>query len=565
LIVANSTYETPGWALTNPTIDADRVGAALADVGFDVHIVKDVDEDAMEAAFKAHGDRLAAAGPEATGFFFYAGHGVQSDGLNYLIPTDLRAYEEADVWGAPRLETLFRHLRRAGNDRNFIVLDACRNNPLQSSVYSTGGGLAGVSEEDARVRGLFIAYAAAPGQVAYEGERGESSFFSSALVDLIKEPGISVESLFRRVRTRVEIETNNKQRPWTESGLSGEADYCFAGCTPLAAFNAADPDEAFWLRITIGSNQIASCDDYRDYLEEFPDGKFAVRANRLLGTVPCVAAPEANEFAEVERDWLQATRVTRSGDNCALYTAHIEKYPDSPFRSRAEKLLGEAPCAEEVPLEVPVLSDDADTAFGSAFREDRLDLWQQFLERYPDHSQIVFVRSRIEALELEAARFAATARSDASGATGLPPSVATIPSAQQHQLAVSVRVSAGSNQRARDFERILIERLGVNSVVVDKAAHIQRDVDINTQPRFADWRIIGTDYLAVVDVQVSGDDRMTISTRVWDVSRSRIVKVNGQAGTRVSQQYPRRNNISSLFPSASQPDQINGQGISSVY
>ncbi|MEL7480937.1 MAG: hypothetical protein AAGJ29_05205 [Pseudomonadota bacterium] len=118
-----------------------------------------------------------------------------------------------------------------------------------------------------------------------------------------------------------------------------------------------------------------------------------------------------------------------------------------------------------------------------------------------------------------------------------------MPSAQQHQLAVSVRVSAGSNQRARDFERILIERLGVNSVVVDKAAHIQRDVDINTQPRFADWRIIGTDYLAVVDVQVSGDDRMTISTRVWDVSRSRIVKVNGQAGTRVSSSADNRDDL----------------------
>lgn len=292
LIIANSSYETPGWALTNPAYDAVAMERALTEIGYEVHTVVDASENAMEAAFKAHGERLAAAGPEATGFFYYAGHGVQSEGLNYLIPTDLAAYEEADVWGAPRLGTLFRHLRRAGNARNFVVLDACRNNPLQSSVYSAGGnGLAGVNEEDARVRGLFIAYAAAPGQVAFEGEKGTSSHFSSALVELIKQPGLPVESLFRRVRARVEAATDNKQRPWTESGLTGEADYCFAGCLEMA------------------------------------------------------------HIPEVELDWLRATRVSQAGANCDLYSLHIQRYPDSPFASRAANLLRQAPCGEGVSIE----------------------------------------------------------------------------------------------------------------------------------------------------------------------------------------------------------------------
>ena len=251
LIIANSDYDTTGWDLANPARDATLISTALRQVGFEVQTVMDASRAEMELAFKTYGDRLASAGPQATGFFFYAGHGVQSEGLNYLVPTDARAYSEADVWAqAPRLENLFRHLRRAGNIRNFVVLDACRNNPLLSSTRDLTSGLANMTEAN----GTLIAYATAPGAVAEDGEG--NSPYSLALAELITRPGVSVESLFRRVRTRVASTTNNRQRPWMESGLSGVEDYCFAGCSrqkllpddegaALAAAITADTLEAF--------------------------------------------------------------------------------------------------------------------------------------------------------------------------------------------------------------------------------------------------------------------------------------------------------------------------------
>ena len=170
LVIGNSAYETPGWSLENPARDAQIMKAALEGLGFDVDIVLNADEDQMEQAFSDFGARLREAGPEATGFFFFAGHGVQSEGLNYLIPTDLVAYNEADIWAnAPRLELLFRYLENAGNAANFIVLDACRNNPLPAAVRSTAGGLAATG----RVRGTLIAYSTAPGAVAEDGTQAD--------------------------------------------------------------------------------------------------------------------------------------------------------------------------------------------------------------------------------------------------------------------------------------------------------------------------------------------------------------------------------------------------------
>lgn len=338
LIIGNSNYETTGWDLANPANDAALMALALEAVGFQVSTVLDADQDQMEDAFQAHGERLAAAGPDAIGFFFYAGHGVQSEGLNYLIPTDLEAIAEADVWRAPRLETLFRHLRRAGNATNFIVLDACRNNPLLSSSRDVSGGLATVARDDAR--GMLIGYATAPGAVAADGNG--NSPYTAELASLIAEPGLSAEALFRNVATRVERNTEGRQQPWTESGLRGEADFCFAGC---ATDNALDQETADWIYISSdGYTGVDPCTKYTNHLEKYPEGRFASVARHNLASPACVGGD-----AIVEQDWLAATRVTRTGNNCRLYTQHIERFPDSPFRSRAEKLLGDPPCSDGNP------------------------------------------------------------------------------------------------------------------------------------------------------------------------------------------------------------------------
>ena len=288
LVIGNSTYETPGWALENPARDARLMTAALEGLGFEVDLVLNADEDQMEQAFADFGARLRDAGPDATGFFFFAGHGVQSEGLNYLIPTDLVAYNEADIWAnAPRLELLFRYLENAGNAANFIVLDACRNNPLPAAVRTTAGGLAA----SGKVRGTLIAYSTAPGAVAEDGTVGNSEF-TLALSEMISTPGIAAETLFRRVATRVEQRTNYRQQPWVESGLRGNADFCFAGCST----SDAERSEAAALTASLSSNSVGVLESF---LAAFPNSR-----NRSLveARIDQLENPQPQEVAAASRD-----------------------------------------------------------------------------------------------------------------------------------------------------------------------------------------------------------------------------------------------------------------------
>lgn len=226
LVIGNNDYAVTGWQLDNPVNDATLLASALERVGFEVHTLLNGDKTSMEEAFQAHADRLKAAGEDAVGFFFYAGHGAQHRGLNYLVSTDATIRSAADLMRQPKLDLLMDYLDYAGNQTNFIVLDACRNNPLPAAMRSAPQGLA----SSQRARGTLIAYSTAPGMVAEDGAGRSNSAYSASLAGLMTQPGYSVETLFRVVATRVEEVTNGVQIPWTESGLRGEADFCFAGC-----------------------------------------------------------------------------------------------------------------------------------------------------------------------------------------------------------------------------------------------------------------------------------------------------------------------------------------------
>jgi len=248
-IIANSDYEHTGWDLPNPVRDGDLMKTALEAADFDVVLIKNADEDDLEEAFVRHGQRLQSAGQEAVGFFYFAGHGIQSGRYNYLVPVDMVAKTEQDVWAqAPRLGLLFDAIEYAGNDTNFIVLDACRDNPLPSA---TRGGPRGLQARG-HSRGTLIAYSTTPGNVAADGD-GEYSPFAAALARFLPEPGVTAETLFRRVASAVELQTDMAQQPWVESGLRG-ADFCFGGCGDdtraseesemaalLAAFESSEP------------------------------------------------------------------------------------------------------------------------------------------------------------------------------------------------------------------------------------------------------------------------------------------------------------------------------------
>ena len=221
LVIGNAAYQnTP--ALPNPINDAEDMAAALERVGFTVQIERDLSKRGMEGAL-ARFARLAEDADAA--MFFYAGHGIQYRGTNYLMPIDARMDDEISInYELLRIDDVMFSLDRARGVK-LLVLDACRNNPLLDRMLRRGTTRdVSVSRGLARVdptRGMMIAYSTQADQVAVDGT-GRNSPFTSALVKYIAEPGLEVGSLFRRVAIEVDRATGGRQLPELWVTLRGE-------------------------------------------------------------------------------------------------------------------------------------------------------------------------------------------------------------------------------------------------------------------------------------------------------------------------------------------------------
>src|ERR1700722_3917194 len=175
LVIGNNQYASS--PLINPTHDADLIAKTLTRLGFEVHLIKDGSQVQIKRAIQAFGADLENGGPDAVGLFYYAGHGLQMNGRNYLIPVGAHIERDADVEiEAVSADWVLEEMRYARNRLNFIILDACRNNPFARSFR---GGSSGLARMDAPA-GVLIAYSTAPGEVAEDGA-GVNSPYSEAL------------------------------------------------------------------------------------------------------------------------------------------------------------------------------------------------------------------------------------------------------------------------------------------------------------------------------------------------------------------------------------------------
>lgn len=214
LVIGNSAYQKA--PLANPRNDAQAIARSLGDVGFRVRTLIDADQSAMRAAILNFGRELR--GGDSVGLFYYAGHGVQVDGHNYLIPVgaDITDANEVPLLGISLTE-LLKTMEHAESRLSIAILDACRDNPFPSRTRSAARGLAPVQSP----AGTLIAFATGPGEVALDGD-GAHSPYSGALAASILEAGIPLEETFRRTRRQVLQVTANKQVPWEHSSLTGE-------------------------------------------------------------------------------------------------------------------------------------------------------------------------------------------------------------------------------------------------------------------------------------------------------------------------------------------------------
>src|SRR5450631_252692 len=226
LVIGNSEYSS--GPLPNPANDAKMISETLNNLGFEVIARRNADQNTMKRAIQEFGSRLEKAGPAAVGLFYYAGHGVQLNGRNYLIPTTAQIEREGDVEiEAVSADWVIEQMRYARNRLNIVILDACRNNPFTRSMRSVDHGLATMDAP----AGILIAYSTAPGAVAADGS-GRNSPYTEALSQAMRDLHEPVEQVFKHVRVGVMSATAGKQVPWESSSLTG--DFYFAAPSKVA-------------------------------------------------------------------------------------------------------------------------------------------------------------------------------------------------------------------------------------------------------------------------------------------------------------------------------------------
>ncbi len=267
LVIGNANYrEAP---LKNPVNDARALAAKLRQLGFEVMLGENLQQREMTRLITSFGEKLAGKG---VGMFYYAGHGMQVKGRNYLLPVDARISSEASARSeSVDLEQVLDQLSNSGSQFNLVILDACRNNPFERRFRGSTGGLAQVDAP----KGTLIAFATAPGKVAMDGE-GKNGTYTTALLRTLAEPGLNVESVFKRVRSEVAKVTGDQQIPWESSSLTGE--FYFVATAPRGESRVGEAELLFWQSIK-DSNDAA---DFEAYLRKYPEGQFAdIARNRL--------------------------------------------------------------------------------------------------------------------------------------------------------------------------------------------------------------------------------------------------------------------------------------------
>ena len=286
LVIGNATYKTA--PLQNPVNDSRAMAKALRGLGFEVIERQNLSREGFSGVAREFGDKLRGA---TVGLFYFAGHGLQIKGRNFLVPVDADIAREDEVqYRSFDVNEVLDKMDSARTPVNLVVLDACRNNPFVRSFKTSQSGLA---QMDAPT-GTLIAFATAPGSVAQDGEGMANGLYTGALLKHLATPGLAVEQMFKRVRVDVVSASKNSQVPWESSSLS--RDFSFAQAPVAAVLPAAATapsfaatelalELAFWDAVKDSRDPA----DYRAYLEQYPQGRFASLA-RLRSAGNSVAA-----------------------------------------------------------------------------------------------------------------------------------------------------------------------------------------------------------------------------------------------------------------------------------
>lgn len=333
LIIGNGKYTSVG-SLDNPVPDAELMANTLRTKGFEVSLLTDTSQSELNRGIAKFGRDLRKAGPEATGLFYYAGHGVQSFGSNYLLPVDAQLTDAADLsLVAVQADSVLRQMFSAKNKTNIVILDACRNNPFENILDLNDNGLA----EMKAPTGTFLSYSTAPGAVALDGLDGNSPF-TKALASKIPTPGVQIEQLFKQVRVDVLKQTQGQQTPWDTSSLTNN--FYFVAQKVLSPEEMAE--KQLWDSVSKTNDAV----QLMLFLRGYPNGAYSEEARGMLNTAMLaeiqnkaadpepvvVEAPKAVDPDSQERELINVAQQTGTASD---YEAYLSAFPTGVYAELA--------------------------------------------------------------------------------------------------------------------------------------------------------------------------------------------------------------------------------------
>lgn len=349
LVIGNSTYEHVS-KLPNPAQDAQDVADALKRLSFEVVLEIDQPFRKMRRSLRNFARKAARADMAVV---YFAGHGIEIDGQNYLIPTDAELREDVDVeFETLSLDQVMRSVRGA-RELKLVLLDACRNNPFAHSMRMSGNTRS-VGRGLARIEptvGTLVSYAAKQGTTADDGA-GRNSPYTQALLKYLEEPGLEVNFLFRKVRDEVLKSTNRAQEPFTYGSLPGKRIFLREGteedqtASDSGSIQNTAIELAYWNAIKDSEDPVV----IQSYIDKYPEGQFTFLAKVMLKRIRNAEAEKAKAAQEAAAANAARQAQAEAEEKAAKEAerrAAAEAAEDAKRRKRLKDALAQAKAAEE--------------------------------------------------------------------------------------------------------------------------------------------------------------------------------------------------------------------------
>lgn len=333
LVIGNANYRNAPQ-LANPDDDAQSIAQFLNSAGFEVVAATDLTQDDMLRVVQDFSAKVASRGPNTVAMVYYAGHGVQLAGENYLVPVDAKVSSPTElVNNSVRLVDVMSTLETIPSRMRIVILDACRNNPFPE-VNDAGRGLAIVDAPN----GSIVGYSTAPGTEALDGTGGHSPY-TQAFLNVAREPNVPIEQLFKRVRLQVNQTTSGAQIPWESSSLT--SDFTFFGDTAVAANRAPIKAPVVQVASNLPSRSTRQAYDYvvsegrpeyyQEFIRMYPHDPLCDHVRWLLNNIL------------ISQAWHKAVLA----NSPVAYKSFYDSYGNTPYAQVALKLQAQP---KQIPL-----------------------------------------------------------------------------------------------------------------------------------------------------------------------------------------------------------------------